>query len=141
MGHYCTSCVVLQDKVPWLLQGWTLVGTGCLPFKVFVLLLVVVNGRPRGNYVQTLLSVGLLFFEFAYQVYMRPHRFLHVQYVRKALVALLLFSVFTSFFLMITKASCQKRVSKHWLPTLQQAILLSQCMSCISLAVHICLNS
>lgn len=67
-------------------------------FKVFLLLLVVVNGRPRGNYVQTLLFVGLLFFEFAYQVYMRPHRFRHVQHVREALVAVLLFSVFTSFF-------------------------------------------
>lgn len=66
--------------------------------KIFLLLLVVVNGRPRGNYVQTLLFVGLLFFEFAYQVYVRPHRFPHVQHVREALVALLLFSVFTSFF-------------------------------------------
>ena len=60
--------------------------------KQLGLLLVVVVGRPLGNYIQTLMVITLLVTELAYELAFRPARHHHLQYMQAAAIGLLVYS-------------------------------------------------
>ena len=67
--------------------------------KLLALLLVVVNGKPLGNYLQTLMVLCLFIVELLYQVFVHPYRFPGVQVMQTTVVAVVVFSTVASLFL------------------------------------------
>ncbi len=63
-----------------------------LQLKQLGLLLVMVVGRPLGNYIQTLMVLTLLATEVAYELVLHPARHKHVQYMQAAAIGLLVYS-------------------------------------------------
>lgn len=66
-----------------------------LQLKQLGLLLVVVVGRPLGNYIQTLIVLALLTAELLYEFLLSPQRFHYVQLMQAAAVCLLVYSTMT----------------------------------------------
>ena len=63
------------------------------------MLLVVVNGRPAGNYLQILMLLCLFQFELLYQAFLQPYRFPHHQFTHISLIAVLGCSLIAGLFL------------------------------------------
>lgn len=64
-----------------------------------MLLLVIVNGKPLGNYLQSLMVLCLLVLELLYQVLWHPYRASHIQGLQNAIMIVVLYSGFASLFL------------------------------------------
>lgn len=64
-----------------------------------MLMLVIVNGKPLGNYLQTLMVLCLLLVELLYQLLWHPYWSPQVQMMQAAAVVIVLFSGFSSLFL------------------------------------------
>ena len=69
-------------------------GSG-LQLRQLGLLLVIVVGRPLGNYIQTLITLALLTGELLYEVLIQPQRFPQVQLMQATAVCLLVYSTMT----------------------------------------------
>ena len=63
------------------------------------MLLVVVNGRPVGNYLQILMLLCLFMVELLYQACLRPYRFPHNQFIHILLIFVLGSSLIAALFL------------------------------------------
>lgn len=63
------------------------------------MLLVVVNGRPVGNYLQILMLLCLFQAEVLYQAFLQPYRFPHNQFIHILLVSVLGASLIAALFL------------------------------------------
>ena len=66
-----------------------------MELKQLGLLLVVVVGRPMGNYIQTLTVLALLTGELLYEFLLRPQRFRHVQLMQATAICFLVYSTMT----------------------------------------------
>lgn len=64
-----------------------------------MLLLVIVNGKPLGDYLQTLIVLCLLILELLYQVLWHPYRASRIQGLQNATITVVLYSGFASLFL------------------------------------------
>lgn len=69
-------------------------GSG-LQLRQLGLLLVIVVGRPLGNYIQTLITLALLTGELLYEFLIQPQRFPQVQLMQATAVCLLVYSTMT----------------------------------------------
>lgn len=67
--------------------------------KLLAMLLVVVNGRPAGNYLQILMLLCLCIAELPYQACLQPYRFSQSQLIRIMLYVMLCFSLVAALFL------------------------------------------
>lgn len=66
-----------------------------MQLKQLGLLLVVVVGRPLGNYIQTLVVLALLTAELLYEFLLQPQRFRHVQFMQATAICFLVYSTMT----------------------------------------------
>lgn len=66
-----------------------------MELKQLGLLLVVIVGRPLGNYIQTLIVLTLLIAELLYESLLRPQRFRHVQLMQATAVCFLVYCTLT----------------------------------------------
>ena len=66
-----------------------------MQLKQLGLLLVMVVGRPLGNYIQALVVLSLLIAELLFEFLLKPQRFRHVQLMQATAVCFLVYSTMT----------------------------------------------
>ena len=103
--------------------------------KLLAVLLVVVNGRPIGNYLQILMLLCLFQFELLYQVFLQPYRFPNTQITHIVLVAVLGWSLIAALFL----ENFEGKASPGGLTTIAVGAVVN-ILFCLYVFYFVCIN-
>ena len=100
------------------------------------MLLVVVNGRPIGNYLQILMLLCLFQAEVLYQAFLQPYRFTHNQFIHILLVSVLGSSLIAALFL----ENFEGKASPGGLATIAIGTGVVNILFCLYVVYFICIS-